>query len=579
LIRDLRALSSRTWDLLVVGGGIAGAWIALDASLRGLSVALVEAVDFGSGASANSLKILHGGLRYLRRAQFSRLRRSALETAILQQVAPHMVRPLPVLVPTAGIGGRSRAALRAAFLAHRFLSRGALDRHGLPGLPAGKVLRASEFDEHEAALAGAGTTGGAVWYDGQIRNSERLVLSLLRTAAKQGAVLANHVEATSLLGDGGVVRGAVVTDRLSGEELSIPSRIVANAAGASALRLAATLPGIARPEKPPFRALAWNLVLDRRPGPVAVGFQSRLETPSAEVLGDSRYLFLVPWENHTLFGTGYRLVPPGEEDRGGEGHRVRTADLETLIAEARASAPALDLAWSEVSQAHRGLLPIKDGLESGRSSFPAEEDHLIDHASHGSPGALTLILAKYTTARAAAERAVDVIIERLGCESRDCATATTPIWGGEQPIPDTEEASGLVRSRFGEGPSPATTRRLLAAYGSRLPEVLQCGDSVTPGSSSTVAPGSGLLAAEVVHAVRNEMGCSLADVLFRRVGLGAAGCPPPRVLADMASVMAAELGWGDLRLRDEVKMCLGCFEGLPRPTLDEVLSAETPPLR
>jgi glycerol-3-phosphate dehydrogenase len=88
-----------------------------------------------------------------------------------------------------------------------------------------------------------------------------------------------------------------------------------------------------------------------------------------------------------------------------------------------------------------------------------------------------------------------------------------------------------------------------------------------------------LLAAEVVHAVRNEMGCSLADVLFRRVGLGAAGCPPPRVLADMASVMAAELGWGDLRLRDEVKMCLGCFEGLPRPTLDEVLSAETPPLR
>ena len=581
MIRDLKALTSRTWDVLVVGGGIAGAWIALDASLRGLSVALVEAADFGSGASASSLKILHGGLRYLRRAQVARLRRSALETAILQHVAPHMVRPLPVLVSTTGIGGRSKAALRAALFAHRFLARGPLDRHGLPGPPVGRILPLSELRELEAAIAGSGATGGVVWYDAQIRNSERLVLSVLRTAAEQGAVLANHVEATSLLSDGEVVRGALVTDRLSGEEFSVSGRIVANAAGASALRLATTLPGLARFERSPFQALAWNLVLDRRPGPIAVGFQSRLETPSAEVLGDSRYLFFVPWENHTLLGTGYRLVPPDEGQRGSEEseeHRVRTADLEGLIAEARASAPALDLSWNEVSQAHRGLLPVKDGLESGRATFPAEEDHVIDHASRGSPGVVTVIVAKYTTARAAAERAVDVIIERLGCAPRGCVTPTTPIWGGEQPIPDSEDASRLVRSRFSEDPSPAVTRRLLAAYGSRLPEVLQAGTTETSGSSASVTAGSPLLAREVIHAVRNEMGCTLADVLFRRVGLGAAGCPPTRVLADMAAVMAKELGWDHGRLRDEVRTCLECFDLLPCPTLDEVLSAGTLPL-
>jgi len=576
LIRDPKTLTSRTWDVLVVGGGIAGAWIALDASLRGLSVALIEAADFGSGASANSLKILHGGLRYLRSGQVSRLRRAALETAILQRAAPHMVRPLPVLVATTGIGVRSKTALRAALHTQRLLARGPLKRHGLPSPPVGRILPLSAFPEFKAAIAGSGTTEGAVWYDAQIRNSERLVLSVLQTAAEQGAVLTNHVKATSLLSDGEVARGALVTDRLSGEEFSISSRIVANAAGASALRLAATLPGFTMSERSPFRALAWNLVLDRRPGPVAVGFQSRRHTPSSELLGDARYLFIVPWENHTLLGTGYRLVPSSEGQRRSGEHRVRPADLEGLIAEARASAPALDLSWNEVSQAHRGLLPVKDGLESGRATFPAEADHVIDHASRGSPGVVTVILAKYTTARAAAERAVDVIVERLGYASRVCVTATTPIWGGEQPIPSSEDVSRLVRSRFGEDQNPAVTRRLLAAYGSRLSEVMRAG---TGSSSASVTAGSSLLATEVIHAVRNEMGCTLEDVLFRRVGLGAAGCPSRRVLADMAAVMAEELGWDHGRLTDEVRTCLECFDPFPCPTVGEVLSARTLPLR
>src|SRR5688572_27621123 len=229
--RDLDQLTGRTFDVLVVGGGIYGLTIAYDAAQRGLSVALIERADFGSGASFNHLRTIHGGLRYLQTLDIGRSRESVIERRVLATIAPHAVRPLPFALPLYRSITRGVTAMRAGFMLDRLV---AYDRNRdvVPShqLPAGRVVSGDALRRFPG-LHRRGVAGAAVWYDYVTTEADRLTFSFAIAATEHAAVLANHVEAVALIADGQRTVGVRARDSLGGQELEIAARVTVNATG------------------------------------------------------------------------------------------------------------------------------------------------------------------------------------------------------------------------------------------------------------------------------------------------------------------------------------------------------------
>jgi glycerol-3-phosphate dehydrogenase len=281
--RDLGALGARRFDVLVVGGGIYGAACAWDAAQRGLTVALVEAGDFASGTTWNSLKTIHGGLRYLQALDVRRMRASIRERRTLLRLAPELVRPLPFVVPTYGHGLHGLEALFLGLLVNDFVAH---DRNrGLPAsqhLPPGRMLTRRELFDLFPELPRVRISGGALWYDAQVSSEARLVLAYLHAATEAGALAINYCEALEILRDeAGQVRGARVRDVEGGQVFDVRAAALLNCTGPglSTLIERASLP------TPGVKLLrAFNLVLERPGlGAHALGMRS-----------GGRYLFAVP---------------------------------------------------------------------------------------------------------------------------------------------------------------------------------------------------------------------------------------------------------------------------------------------
>ena len=209
MIRDTPSLASTEFDVLVVGGGITGAFVALDAAARGLTVGLVEKGDFGEATSAASSKLLHGGIRYLQQGQPRKVRESALERIRFQNLAPHLCRYVPFVVPAYRGWQKGRALLRCAMVAYNALCLGQNRHLRVPGrrVPRGRSISKQEIAQLLPGVLSEGITGGVLFYESHMHNSERMTLAVLETAASRGAALANYVQAQSLLSDGRRVSG------------------------------------------------------------------------------------------------------------------------------------------------------------------------------------------------------------------------------------------------------------------------------------------------------------------------------------------------------------------------------------
>src|SRR5260221_2657645 len=381
MIRDLDALTSRTFDVLVVGGGIYGLTIAYDAAQRGLSVALVEKDDFGSGASFNHLRTIHGGVRYLQSLDFARARESVRERRTMARIAPHAVRPIPFAIPVYRSITRGATVMRAGFLLDRIVAAGRNSGvHASHRLPAGRVVGRATAVAQYPGLRRQGLTGAAVMYDYVTTEADRLVFAFALAAAEHGAMLANHVEATAPLVDGTRVCGVSAKDAIGGRAMQIMARLTINATGGAVDRLLAPLrlsTGV-----PMLKAM--NLVTRRDAGDEALGGRSAAR----------RYLFLVPWRERAIFGTSGSDRPCEAGDT-----TVAERDVASFIVELNQAFPALDLTLADVTLVHRGIVPAT--VRGGKTSLEGHEQ-IRDHATApgGIEGLLTVAGAKFTTARA-----------------------------------------------------------------------------------------------------------------------------------------------------------------------------------
>jgi glycerol-3-phosphate dehydrogenase len=513
-MRDLRALAEGRHDLLVVGGGIIGAGIARDAARRGLRTVLVEQEDFGSGTSSRPTRLVHGGLRYLEQFDFALVRSDMREREILLRVAPHLVFPLPFLLPIYGRGIVYRARLRAGMQLYDLLS---YDK-SLPRrrwLDRGAALRA------DPQLRPQGLQGAWRFYDAQVPLVERLVLENVLDAAGHGAKVFNHARVTHFLRQGDRVSGASVEDRLNGNHIPVQAALTVNATGPWLDLSSQEL----RPGRPPL--------LRRTKGIHVV-------TPAAGRLGqvlfaraDGRLFFVVPWLGCSMIGT-----TDTDFDGDPEQAVAEAEDVRYLLAAAREAFPSVPFDEVHYTMAGVRALVRVEGVKEGEVSRKhALHDHLRAEGVHG---ILSVVGGKLTAYRGIAEEVVDWACARMG-RRLPCDTARQPLPGAPLGGPELLGSELAARGQA-LGLELAQTEHLAQVYGARAEEVLAlaASDPALRERLDTRLPDVG---AQVVHAVQQEWAWTVADFLLRRAPLGMG---PGQGLAQAPAVarrMADLLGW------------------------------------
>jgi len=564
------ALSEDEFDVVVIGGGITGAGVALDAATRGYSVALVERADYASGTSSRSSKLVHGGLRYLQNFDLGLVREALLERQLMVALAPHLVRPLPLVVPAfdgahpdrrVGMGLnlydvmstdrrsasnrlRSRRGRRARGSAERKSSGRAAGEQGTTqstrpeegeswSPERHRVISGEEVIELLPAFAGRAASGreptsGYLFYDCQT-DDVRLVLTVLGEAERFGAVCANRLEVTGLLERDGRTCGVRALDTESGAELEVRAANVINATGVWADQLRphelhdeAELPRI-RPSR------GTHVILNREDLPLVGG--------AIVPAGSGRSIFALPWLGRTLVGTT-------DNDYEGELEHVRpsTDDIDYLLQAVNEFFGA-SLVADDLAGAFAGVRPLISTGDPKKSVDISRKAELYETSS----GMITITGGKLTTWRRMAKLTVDRLVERDAREA-PCRTHEIPL--GQAIAPEDlprVEGVGLT------GPDPY--QALAARYGDAAHQVLAIAAESNPAHpelAQPIVPGLPDLLAEVVLAARNEQARSVGDVLLRRTRLGllaARELPVERV----ADVLARELGWDAERTELEIE--------------------------
>lgn len=543
-------MKSKEYDLVVVGGGIFGACAAWDAARRGLSVALLEKKDFSHGTSANHLKMVHGGIRYMQHVDVVRVRESSRERTALLKIAPHLVRPLPIIMPTYGHGKKGKAVLGIGVSLYDFLT---LDRNGPISdegrrIPGGRLIPRREVLEQFPGIEQRGLTGAAVFYDGQMYSPPRIAVSFLRSAAESGADVANYLDVTGFLKSGNRVSGVRANDLLRGETLEVRAKMVLNTAGPWTARLLEEGAGVSLTPKPVFSRDVCFVVSRRLSRRYALACQTRTKDADAILSRGGRHLFIAPWREYTLVGVWHGVFQGAPEDVS-----VTRQELQGYLDELNEAYPGLSLTMGEVLMVNSGLILFEDNGPGGDDIRFGKRSLLIDHEkTHNLKGLITLIGVRATTARGMAVKAVDLTFGKWGKLPPKSDTETFPIFGGR--IDDFEGYLKRATEGRSHGLDPDVIRALVHNYGSEHPRVLRYLDEDS-GLARRVG-NSSVIEAEVVHAVREEMAEKLGDVVFRRTDLGTAGYPGEEAIRSCAALMASELGWSEDRVRveiDEVK--------------------------
>jgi glycerol-3-phosphate dehydrogenase len=535
----LAAMSADEFDVLVVGGGITGAGVALDAASRGYSVALVEKADFASGTSSRSSKLVHGGLRYLQQFDLGLVREALLERSINVALAPHLVRPLKLVV-AAFEGQRPDRLLGVGLNMYDVMSRERLRpgrrRRGadlnLDGeadwSPARhRIIEGEEVAELLPALAGREPSSGYLFYDCQTDDA-RLVLTVLGEAERFGAVLANWVEVQGLVERGGRAAGALARDGATGDEFEIQAKHVVNATGVWADRL--------RPDELHDEAEVPTIRPSRGTHVTLSSDDLPLVSGAIVPAGGGRTIFALPWLGRSLIGTT-------DNDYDGDVDHVRPADEDVeYLLEAVNSYFETSLTPSDVTGAYAGVRPLISTGDPKKSVDISRKAELYETSS----GMITITGGKLTTWRRMAKMTVDRVVERDAADA-PCRTA-------EIPLGMAVEASTLPRV---EGVPEESYEALAGRYGHAAHDVLavaaERGELAQP-----IVPGLPDLLAEAPFAARREQVRGVADVLLRRTRLGLVAArdlcaPDGDVPARVARAIAPELGWDDARVAEEAE--------------------------
>jgi glycerol-3-phosphate dehydrogenase len=534
--RAIESLAGEPFDLVVIGGGITGAGVALDAASRGYSVALVEKADYASGTSSRSSKLIHGGLRYLQNFDLGLVREALLERQLMVRLAPHLVTPLQLVVPAfdgarpdrlVGIGLNMYDVMATPRLRGRRGGRRAAtdsesdwspERHrSIPGEEVVRLL---------PALAAREPTGGYLFYDCQTDDA-RLVLTVLGEAERFGAICANRLEVLELAHEDGHAAGVKVRDTEGGAEFTVQGESIVNATGVWADRI--------RPEELHSEAEVPTIVPSRGTHMTIAHADLPLVAGAIVPAGEGRSIFALPWLGRSLIGTT-------DNNYSGDIDHVRPSgeDIEYLLDAVNGFFGTM-LGVGELAGAYAGVRPLISSGDTRKSVDISRKAELYETSS----GLITITGGKLTTWRRMAKMAVDRLVERDGRQA-PCRTHEIPLGQAVDPA-SLPRVQGVADDAYGA---------LASRYGFAAEQVLGVA-AQDPELVRPILDGLPDLLAEAPFAARNEQARSIGDVLLRRTRLGllagrevcaADGAVPRRV----AVAMGTALGWDGSRIETEV---------------------------
>ena len=525
-------LQDGVYDLIVIGGGINGAGVARDAAQRGLSVALLEKNDFASGTTQAPTRLIHGGLRYLEYFEFGLVFESLQEREVLLRTAPHLVHPLPFVIPIYKHHKRGPLLVNLGMILYDLLSFN-------KSLPRYRRLSAQKVLELEPGLDPRGLLGGVRYYDAQVDWPERLCLANVIAAREDGAYVRNYAEVIGLLGDAQSVSGVRVRERLSGKEYELRARLVVNVSGPWAdhiLRLR-------NPQESPrvFPTKGTHLV-------VSSFAHAPRHAIYIEAQSDGRPYFVVPWVGAILIGTTDDPYQDNQDDV-----RPLEAEARYLLNEVNQIFPQARLSTEDVQHAYAGVraLPMQRGKTTGALS---RRSFVHDHEkAEGVRGLISIIGGKLTAYRNLAAEVVDLAQRKLQRHDlKPCRTQQTPLPGGD--IPNLQ--------KYFESEAPAAAHRyelqteqvehLIRLYGTRYTEVLALVEQ-KPALGARLSKQTPHIAAQAAYAVERELAQRLSDFFVRRSGLVAYDADNETSVATVAKIFAERLKWDSARTQHEIE--------------------------
>ncbi|MGN6483736.1 MAG: glycerol-3-phosphate dehydrogenase [Thermomicrobiales bacterium] len=519
-------IGSTPYDLIVIGAGINGAGIARDAALRGLRVLLVDKGDLSAGTSSWSSRLIHGGLRYLEHGEIGLVRESLRERERLLRNAPHLVHPLPLTLPIYEGHQRGPLLIRAGMVAYDALS---IDK----SLPRHRMFSARQALEHEPGLNPDGLEAAARYYDAQVEYTERLIVENVLDAMANGATVATYTQVERLIVEAGVIRGAVLTDLLTGETATATGRVTVNVTGSWVDTVLAES-GIATESRLVGGTKGTHIIVHPFPGAPS-------DALYIEARQDGRPYFIIPWNGLYLIGTTDvrydgdldRVVPSEEE-------------IAYLLTESNLAIPAAGLTRDQVLYAYAGLRPLPWAPEGKEGSITRK--HIIhDHAPQYA-GLLSIIGGKLTTFRSLAEETVDAVARKLGRH-------LLPERTSKEPLPGAVAHFGQFAERFRrEAPEwigPRSVEHLLRVYGTRARAVLALAER-EPALRAVVSAETGAIGATVAFAFTDERARTLTDAVLRRTMIGYAADSGLDALDTSSAIAQQVLGWTDERREAEI---------------------------
>ncbi|MCB1324162.1 MAG: glycerol-3-phosphate dehydrogenase/oxidase [Spirochaetales bacterium] len=526
--RDLSPLTAPTHDLIIVGGGITGATLLWDASLRGLKAVLLEKNDYASGTSQATSKLIHGGLRYLKNGEFGLVRESLRERRLLARMAPHGVRPVSFLMPIYSGARFGRWLMGLALWIYDLLSfdrnRGLGRDHRLPGA---RYIGAAEALAEEPGLDARGLKGAYIYYDYANTNPERLCVEYIQGARAHGGQARNYTKVRGFKKDPSGFYNVNVEDTLSGERAVLRARTVVNATGPWADGLEQILTG--RIEKHIVRSKGIHLV-------------TRSVTNNRTVVlmrPDHTHLFIIPWRGRSLIGTTDTAFRNGPDRL-----HISEDEIEAIIADINSLFPGAGLQRSDVYYSYAGLRPLVGGDAKKSTYDQSRRNEVIEHGQNGFEGFFTVLGGKYTTSRLLAEQVLDRVVTRLGKHAHS-VTDSNPLPAGG--FGSRFELQAQLCARFPKQDA-RKIRALAQRYGREAENILRRSQK----GSWKLPNGEEFYPEEIDHIVLNEQVEQIGDLYFRRSGLGTAGPPSETVNREIVRRVAKLLGWG----RSEQKKAL-----------------------
>ena len=513
-------MSGTDYDLIIIGAGINGAGVARDAAMRGLNVLLLDKGDMSSGTSSWSTRLIHGGLRYLEHGEVLLVRESLRERETLLRIAPHLVKPLPILIPIYSEGQRGSWTIRAGMIAYDLLS---YDKT----FPRHRGLSRSEALKSVPTLNDIGLESAVIYYDAQAEFAERLVVENVLCARDHGATVQTYTEVVEFTVRDGQVTGVTVKNTLTGQSREVSGRLIINASGPwvdqvleqSGISSRSLIGG----------TKGSHLIVAPFPGAPDISLYT-------EAQKDQRPIFVIPWNHKYLIGTT-DIRYHGSLDRVD----IDEVEIDYLLAETNRLIPSARLTRESILFTYSGVRPLAFTKAQDEQSITRRhfiyEDEVI-------PNLFSLVGGKLTTYRRLAEQTVDLCVRRLRKRARECLTASIPLPGAWRPRSDGLEKAFNI--------SAETVARLKNIYGRRSREILEL-IRLDNQLQEIFDEESGAIAAEIVFAIRNEMAQTLADCLLRRTLVGLNSTCGLNAIEAAGKIAQRKLGWSAERANEEIE--------------------------